>query len=110
MSYIYYEQKEILEHYPYASEVAEWLQREFGITTILKKPAKLMTSSILNELEKEMGLSELYFQTRRGLRRVYRSSGHFIYLIKEKSYLSLESGEHTIRLKNGMVYKYLVTK
>lgn len=69
--YTYYTSKQLPEHYLYASEVADYLYHIIGLKTKNGKPCLAMISAMLNTLSKNLGDEELYYNSKKGLRRVY---------------------------------------
>ena len=107
--YIYYASVESEDHYLYASEVAQYLHTNNGLATVTGKPAIKMLAAIMDELD---GDTKLYYFTKYGPKRVYKSSLDIIEAAKDSRnipyFLMGEPGHvYTINVR-GKKYKYVL--
>lgn len=111
MAYKYYEEKIDDEHYLYADEVAQYLYG-LGITTLNGKPPVRMVQAILDDFDKYYAAREgktsykLYYNTRNGLKRVYRS-GQYIISVAQDIFADIECGEQVLEINNKH-YRYKI--
>lgn len=70
LSYKYFVEVYMRDHYPFAGEVAEYLYNTYGIKAVGKdKPASVMVTAMLNWIHSND--PRLFFQTKYGLKRVF---------------------------------------
>lgn len=106
MAYKYYTEHEADQHYLYGNEIAQILYDYYGIVSTSGKPAVQMVAAILNQLESDLGMYKIFYETRKGLRRVYPSGQYLISNISK--IFSVEEGKHFIKV-NGKQYNYIVS-
>lgn len=72
MTYKYYTPIESDEHYLYVNEIGKLFTKATGLVAENGKPPYGRLRTALNQLEKERGEKPLYYNTRNGVKRVYR--------------------------------------
>lgn len=72
MKYKYYTPIESEEHYLYVNEIGKIFTKATGLVAENGKPPYGRLRTILNQLEAERNEKPLYFNTRNGVKRVYR--------------------------------------
>ena len=81
--YKYYTPVESDEHYLYVNEVGKLFTKATGLTDENGKPPYGRLRSVLDMLEKQRGEQPLYFNTRNGVKRVYRHAQEAIKIVFE---------------------------
>lgn len=103
----YYQEIESCEHYLYAGEVAEGLMRRHGIVSKTGCLATSMVAAILDSMDDR----KLFYNTPRGIRRVY-TSGEVLMMdlryTRDGKLLDTTPGEHVTEPVNGKRWKYKV--
>ena len=106
--YKYYEEIESGEHYLYASEVAEILMKNHGIVSMTGCVPTTMVAGLLDALDDR----RLFYNTRRGIRRVYTWGNYLAntlcYSRDGKLMLDTTPGDHITEPVNGKRWKYKV--
>lgn len=81
--YKYFTPVESDEHYLYVNEIGRLFTKATGLTDENGKPPYGRLRSILDMLEKQRGEQPLYFNTRNGVKRVYRHAQEAIKIVFE---------------------------
>ena len=108
--YKYYE--EIIEdkHYYYANEIAEKLTIHLGVVTKSGKIPVRMIQALLNDMDKALAEShgmayrKLYYNTRHGLKRVYRTDIQAISMV----FYGKEPNKIHVLYAGGKSYRYMI--
>ena len=103
--YKYYAEKESEEHYLFSNEIAELLNKGFGIQNEKGGLATRMIETFLNDYEETYGMPKLFYNTRHGLRRVYPLGFQLVQHANKMFDLSL--GLHVLNV-SGRNFKYKV--
>ena len=104
-----------MEHHLYAREVAEELYK-YGLATKDKKPVLRLVSAYLSHTDLELnGAAKLYYNSRKGLRRVYVTSIELLNLAHAGKAFFQKEGQcepdhiHTITIEDKN-YRYTILK
>lgn len=81
MKYKYFTPVESDEHFLYANEIGRLFTKATGLTDENGKPPYGRLRSVLDMLEKQRGEQPLYFNTRNGVKRVYRHCQEAIQIV-----------------------------
>ena len=103
--YKYYAEKESEEHYLFSNEIADLLNRGFGVQNEKGGLAIRMVEAFLNDYEERYGMPKLFYNTRHGLRRVYPFG--FEFAMHANKVLDISPGLHVLYV-GGKNFKYKV--
>lgn len=103
--YKYYAEKESKEHYLFSNEIADLLNKGFGIQNEKGGLATRMVEAFLNDYEERYGMPRLFYNTRHGLRRVYPFG--FELAMHANKVLDISPGLHVLYV-GGRNFKYKV--
>ena len=79
--YKYYTPVESDEHFLYVNEVGKLFTKATGLTDENGKPPYGRLRTVLNQLEQQHGEKPLYYNTRNGVKRVYRHAQEAVRIV-----------------------------
>ena len=79
--YKYFTPVESDEHYLYVNEIGKLFTKATGLVAENGKPPYGRLRTVLNQLEKERGEKPLYYNTRNGVKRVYRHAQEAVRIV-----------------------------
>ena len=103
--YKYYAEQESKNHYLFANEIADLLNKGFGIQNEKGDLSTRMVEAYLSDYEEKYGMPKLFYNTRHGLRRVYPLG--FQLVQHANKMFDLSYGLHVLNV-GGRKYKYKV--
>ena len=103
--YKYYAEQESEDHYLFSNEIADLLNKRFGIQNEKGDLSTRMVEAYLSDYEEKYGMPKLFYNTRHGLRRVYPLG--FQLVQHANKIFDLSYGLHVLNV-GGRNFKYNV--